>query len=75
MTSAASGVVALVALVTIVAVYRYRKMAKRKANRIKLVNNLRNGEGSYEFVAFLSYSDNDEIFAIDYLYGKLNETL
>jgi Leucine-rich repeat (LRR) protein len=74
-TSAASGVMALVALVTIVAVYRYRKMARRNANRIKLINNLRNEEGPYEFVVFLSFSDHDENFVKDYLYGKLNENL
>jgi hypothetical protein len=65
----------LVAVVTIVAFYRYKKMARRKANRMKLINNLRNGEGPYVFVAFLSYSDHDENFANDYLYGKLNENL
>jgi hypothetical protein len=66
---------ALIALVIIVAVYRYRKMARRKANRIELINNLRTGEGPYKFVAFLSYSDHDENFVNDYLYRQLNETL
>ncbi|XP_060605142.1 toll-like receptor 3 [Ruditapes philippinarum] len=74
-TSAASGLMALVALVTIVAVYRYRKMTKRKANRIKLINRLRNGETSCEYVVFLSYSEHDQIFVKDYLYEKLNENL
>ncbi|XP_060571583.1 protein artichoke-like [Ruditapes philippinarum] len=73
-TSAAIGVMVLVALVTIVAVYRYRKKVQRKANRIELINKLHNGEGQYEFVVFLSYS-NDEVFVKDYLYRNLDENL
>jgi hypothetical protein len=36
---------------------------------------LKEGEGQYEFVAFLSYSDGDYQFVQDHVIGKLNENL
>ncbi|XP_060560679.1 toll-like receptor 4 [Ruditapes philippinarum] len=55
--------------------HRRNKRLKRQRNMEDVLARLIEGEGQYEFVAFLSYSSNDDQFVQGHVINQLNENL
>ncbi|XP_053383695.1 toll-like receptor 4 [Mercenaria mercenaria] len=68
--------VTLLTVTTIVSLlYRRKQKIQRNRKRENIVNLLIEGEGQYEFVAFLSYSSIDNQFVQENVVDQLNENL
>lgn len=65
----------LIVVVTVTVIYKRRKHAIAEANRVRCLRNLAEGQGRYEFVAFLSYSSDDIDFVTKHVTEKMNENL
>lgn len=74
-TSITAGIVALLLVIGLALHYRRKKHTQRIQNRTNVVNRLREGEGQYEFVAYLAYSSADEDFVSNFVLNKLGENL
>ncbi|XP_045205668.2 toll-like receptor 4 [Mercenaria mercenaria] len=59
----------------VIAIYKRYKHKQRIQNRTNVINNLRDGEGQYQFAVFLSFSNLDEEFVNLHVLNKLNENL
>ncbi|XP_060560676.1 toll-like receptor 4 [Ruditapes philippinarum] len=55
--------------------HRRKRRLKRQRNMENVLARLIEGEGQYEFVAFLSHSSNDYQFVQDHVINQLNENL
>ncbi|XP_053372775.1 toll-like receptor 2 [Mercenaria mercenaria] len=74
-TSVSAAVIVVVLVLALLIFYLQRQHKRKLLNRKNLINLLRKGEGSYEFVVFLSFSNDDEDFVNTYILNPLNENL
>ncbi|XP_053372776.1 toll-like receptor 4 [Mercenaria mercenaria] len=74
-TTVSAGVIVLMLAVAFLIFYLQRKHKSKVQKRASIIDLLRKGEGSYEFVVFLSFSNDDEDFVNTYILNPLNENL
>lgn len=73
--SISAGVVFILTGVLIGIIYGRKRRAQRIQNRVNVINNLCDGAGQHEFVAYLAYSSDDHDFVMKYVLQQLNENL
>ncbi|XP_060598651.1 protein toll-like [Ruditapes philippinarum] len=66
--------ITIVCIICII-LYRRKRMLKRRRQMENVLARFKEGEGQYEFVAFLSYSSGDYQFVQDHVINQLNENL
>ncbi|XP_053383694.1 toll-like receptor 4 [Mercenaria mercenaria] len=74
-TIVSTGVTLLTVTTLLSLLYRRKQKIQRKRKMENIVNKLIEGEGQYEFVAFLSYSSRDDQFVQENVIDQLNENL
>ncbi|XP_045215724.2 toll-like receptor 10 [Mercenaria mercenaria] len=74
-TSVSAGTFVLLVIIFITFVYKRWTQIRKKRNRKSVLQLLQNGQGKFEFVAFLSYSSSDEEFVESNVYYSLRDNL
>lgn len=74
-SSATIGSVSICGFLLTILLLRQRKLRRKQKARDELVINIQHGEGEYEFIAMLSYNNEDEDFVRHYILPPLNNTL
>ncbi|XP_053378148.1 toll-like receptor 4 [Mercenaria mercenaria] len=74
-TSISAAVIFLILFSCAIIIYKRYKRKKKSQNRTNVINNLRDGDGKYQFAVFLSFNNEDEEFVHSHILEQLNENL
>ncbi|XP_045215711.2 toll-like receptor 4 [Mercenaria mercenaria] len=74
-TSVSAGTFVLLVIIFLTYVYKRWTQIRKKRNRKSVLQLLQNGQGKFEFVAFLSYSSSDEEFVENNVFDSLRDNM